>query len=360
MTGNGWRASSSTYREAAGITDPQQAIGPVPSGKAHLAEAFHASVRALRLPDEAALLRAMNQGQLEAGCRSTSAPRPSRRADVQAEVGDREHSLEEARARERRGRARRERWRRRKPPQPRPGGTPGTWQRLAVADAARREWREATVAQETAAREAGPNSSGEAWPSASRSRTPRWPRPRRNRGRSPPMDPAFWAQSRPSRPPNARRTGKPRPNGGRRLPVTDAELGGLGRRPPSGPRPKRLQKQRPMLLQPSVKPSSLSPRRPGGSSITPVIPSSPGATARPRLKDGRPEVSPERAADEADLAEARAEIERLGELVGQIPDRAAERRAEMDQAGINEPVVHEPQAEPSLEASWQPGDAQGQ
>jgi hypothetical protein len=30
----------------------------------------------------------------------------------------------------------------------------------------------------------------------------------------------------------------------------------------------------------------------------------------------------------------------------------------MDQAGIDEPVVHKPQAEPSLEASWQPGDAQ--
>ena len=54
------------YRAAAGITDPEQAIGPVPSGKADLAEAFRASVRALELPDEAALLKAMNQGQLEA------------------------------------------------------------------------------------------------------------------------------------------------------------------------------------------------------------------------------------------------------------------------------------------------------
>jgi hypothetical protein len=42
-----------------------------------------------------------------------------------------------------------------------------------------------------------------------------------------------------------------------------------------------------------------------------------------------------------------------------MPDPAAERRAEMDQAGIDEPVAHEPQAEPSLEASWQPGNAQG-
>ena len=26
---------------------------------------------------------------------------------------------------------------------------------------------------------------------------------------------------------------------------------------------------------------------------------------------------------------------------------------------MDEPVVHEPQAEPELESSWQPGDAQG-
>ena len=38
-----------SYREAAGITDPAQAIGPVPTGQAQLREAFHASVRALEL-----------------------------------------------------------------------------------------------------------------------------------------------------------------------------------------------------------------------------------------------------------------------------------------------------------------------
>ena len=55
-----------SYREAAGITDPAQAIGPVPSGQAQLREAFHASVVALELPDDQALLRAMGRGQLEA------------------------------------------------------------------------------------------------------------------------------------------------------------------------------------------------------------------------------------------------------------------------------------------------------
>ena len=76
---------------------------------------------------------------------------------------------------------------------------------------------------------------------------------------------------------------------------------------------------------------------------------------------GRPdaEVSPERDAGEAALAEVRAEVERLGELVDRMPDPAAERRAEMDEAAVNEPVVHEPQAEPELESAWQPGDAQG-
>ena len=59
------------------------------------------------------------------------------------------------------------------------------------------------------------------------------------------------------------------------------------------------------------------------------------------------------------LEEIRAEVGAFSAKVDQLPDPAAERRAEMAQAGIDEPVVHEPQAEPSLEASWQPGDAQG-
>ena len=46
------------YREAAGITNPEQAIGPVPSGKGILREMFDASIRALELPDDQALLQA--------------------------------------------------------------------------------------------------------------------------------------------------------------------------------------------------------------------------------------------------------------------------------------------------------------
>jgi len=54
------------YREAAGITDPKQAIGPVPAGKGVLREMFHASIRALELPDDRALLKAMGNADLEA------------------------------------------------------------------------------------------------------------------------------------------------------------------------------------------------------------------------------------------------------------------------------------------------------
>ena len=59
------------------------------------------------------------------------------------------------------------------------------------------------------------------------------------------------------------------------------------------------------------------------------------------------------------LAGIREEIEAISAKVDKLPDPAAERRADMDEAGVNEPVVHEPQAEPSLGSSWQPGDAQG-
>ena len=69
---------------------------------------------------------------------------------------------------------------------------------------------------------------------------------------------------------------------------------------------------------------------------------------------GEPEPTVDRTAA---LEDIRAEIADISAKVDELPDPGAERRAEMDQAGIDETVVHEPQAEPTLEASWQPGDA---
>jgi conjugative relaxase-like TrwC/TraI family protein len=293
-----------TYREAAGITDPRQAIGPVPSGKAHLAEAFHASVRALRLPDEAALLRAMNQGQLEARVQEYVRAEAVAPRDVQAEVGDREHSIEEARARVDEARL--------------AGDVAaaevadteaarhaGDLARLAVADAGRREWREATVAQETAAREARaelqrrglteriPVTDTEAAQASADGRE------------TPAMDPALWAQLKAEQTARLQAEREAEAEQLARLtPVTDAEL----------------ERYR-----------------------TSAEAEGAGASAQ-------------RAAA---LEEIRAEVDTISAKVDKLPDPAAERRAEMDQAGIDEPVVHEPQAEPALEASWQPGDAQG-
>ena len=142
-TGSAGAGIVESYREAAGITDPAQAIGPVPTGQAQLREAFHSSVVALELPDDQALLRAMGRGELEATVAAHDRAAALAPREVQAEIGERERDLEAAqdRAHQRpvrhgRGGGRRGR-----------GATPRTppqdLARLAVADAARREWAEA-------------------------------------------------------------------------------------------------------------------------------------------------------------------------------------------------------------------------
>ena len=76
----------------------------------------------------------------------------------------------------------------------------------------------------------------------------------------------------------------------------------------------------------------------------------------------QPATEPEAAADEParpDYEAARSEVTDLSARVDQLAEQEAERRAEMDEAAVNEPVVNEPQAEPELESAWQPGDAQG-
>ena len=79
---------------------PAQAIGPVPAGTAAtLREAFHASVRALQLPDEAALLKAMGQGELEAAVDEHDRALALAPADVQAEIDQRAAEWEDAQVR---------------------------------------------------------------------------------------------------------------------------------------------------------------------------------------------------------------------------------------------------------------------
>ena len=282
-----------SYREAAGITDPQQAIGPVPSGKAHLAEAFHASVRALRLPDEAALLRAMNQGQLEAVRHEYVRAEAVAPRDVQAEVGDREHSLEEARARVSDAQL---------------GGNLAAAEtaeteaaqhaeelaRLSVADAARREWRESTVEQEAAAREATAEL--------------------QRRGLAERISQADAGHSEPE--------GQPE---------SHADF---------------LERLHQIRLDAEA-------RKEAG---TQAAAGEPEAQPQEAEADAQPEPEPAAAAAEANIAEIRAELERIGELIDQIPDREAERQAQRDEIAAEPGIRPEPEAEPTLEPSWQPGD----
>jgi conjugative relaxase-like TrwC/TraI family protein len=138
------------YREAAGITAEEYPIGPPPSGNAQTREAFHAAVVALALPDDAALLKAMGQGQLEAIVDEYDRAAAAALPDVQAEVGQQEAYAAAAQARadialgagdtEASAEAEQE-----------AEEHAGELARLAVADAARREWLEANAGKQAAA-----------------------------------------------------------------------------------------------------------------------------------------------------------------------------------------------------------------
>jgi hypothetical protein len=142
-----------SYREAAGITGPAQAIGPVPSGQAQLREAFHAAVVALELPGDQALLQAMGRGQLEAQVSSYERAEALAPRDVSAELAaaSRRCTSDIARAQAAREAGR-----------DAEADTAGILAGMAaaelaglrVADAARREWAEAYASQAAQARAA--------------------------------------------------------------------------------------------------------------------------------------------------------------------------------------------------------------
>jgi hypothetical protein len=142
-----------SYRESAGITDPAQAIGPVPTGQAQLREAFHASMRALELPDDQALLRAMGRGQLEAQVSTYERAKALAPRDVSAELAaaDRRGKSDIARAQ-----AAREAGRdtEAETAEILAGMTADELAALRVADAARREWAEAHAGEAAQARAA--------------------------------------------------------------------------------------------------------------------------------------------------------------------------------------------------------------
>ena len=303
-----------SYRDAAGITDPAQAIGPPPAGTAQIREAFRAAVVALELPDDAALLKAMGQGELEAAVDEHDRVIALAPADVQADIDQRAAEWEDAQvsahiaAGERDAEAQAD-------AEARARDAAADLARLAVADAARREWTEThaglAARAEAAEHELRSRGLAERIPVTDAEVAEASAGPRE----SPPIDPDVWAQWKAEQ--AAEREAYRQAEAERwadRIPVTDAEL-------------ERARAKDAERAETEAE------------------------------KDGRPEVSPERAADEANLAEVRAELARFGELIDQIPDRQAEQRARREQEAAAEPGIRPAQAEASLEASWQPGAA---
>jgi hypothetical protein len=141
------------YRELAGVTDPAVAIGPPPSRQAGMTEAFAASVRALELPDQAALVKAMGRGELEAQVREYARAEAVALVDVQAAIvsGDaaRGRYLNQAQAARQAGNEELARQ-----VEDLVQILAADRAQLQVADAARLEWEEATAAQAEAAGQA--------------------------------------------------------------------------------------------------------------------------------------------------------------------------------------------------------------
>ena len=335
-----------SYREVAGITDPAHPIGPPPSAQAQVREAWQAAVRALRLPDDEALLRAMGQGELEQavaeGARIAAAARP----DVQAEVGERQDALgyAQARAEIARGHGDTE------PAadaEAEAGEHAGELARLAVADAARREWAEANAAKLAEARAAEAEL-----------------RRRDQAGRVPEAAAADERQAGAV----AEETGQT----AQFEPESEAEFLKRLHRMVYGsepePEPEAAAEPEP---EPEARGWPWQPEHQGeteaefaGRLEQVVAEAEARRQARTETAETEAEAEAEAGQDRAEaMAAIREEIEAIGAKVDQLAglnaERDAERRAEMDQAGIDEPVAHEPQPEVSLEPSWQPGNAQG-
>ncbi len=292
------------YREAAGITDPDVAIGPVPAGKGVLREMFSATVRTLELPDERALMAAMGNEDLEARLVERERAVAVAPPDVSAHLASVERQRDvAARQAERAAEASDQSLAR--SAEALASIHDGQLASLRVADAARREWAEAHAPLEASAKAASrelrarhleeriPVTDAEAAEAAAEPRE------------TPPMDPAAWAAMKAEQTARVHAERQAEAERMARLtPVTEAEIERYGT----------------------------------------------GAEANGA------DVGQDRGAV---LEEIRAEVDNISAKVDELPDPAAARRAEMAQAGIDEPVVHEPQAEASLEASWQPGDAPG-
>ena len=80
-------AAAAAYREAAGITDPQQAVSLLPHRSSPELEGMRlAAIRALEIRDEAAIIRGMTRGELEACTRQAERAQASAPPDVSRQL----------------------------------------------------------------------------------------------------------------------------------------------------------------------------------------------------------------------------------------------------------------------------------
>ena len=139
------------YREAAGIDDPQQAVGPAPAGNPELRQQYLASVTALEMTTEEAEVKAAPQRDLEARVRgyareAAHAPAsvaPELQSAAEAEADTREQ-IEAARLRNDSGLA----W----SGEALVSDLAGRREALSEVQAVRDEWAEATAQQQAQAR----------------------------------------------------------------------------------------------------------------------------------------------------------------------------------------------------------------
>jgi len=304
-----------SYRESAGITDPQQAIGPVPANQAQLREAFHASVAALELPDEEALVRAMSRGELEARIDTYDRAAATAPASVEHELAeaDRQHKTQAQRAeaaRETGDRAAAN------SADILAEMNDAEVNRLRVADAARAEWTEAHALEAAGARLAEAEL--------------------RRRGLEERI----------------------------RIPVTDAEVAEASAEPRKTPAMDPAEHTRLKAEQTAQVEADRQARAEAAARRTPVTDAEIaryGTRAEPEPEAEAADVGQDQPGPRTEIREALTDLgAKVDMLARQDAEREAERRAEMDEAAANEPVVREPQAEPSLEPSWQPGSTQGQ
>jgi conjugative relaxase-like TrwC/TraI family protein len=291
------------YREMAGITDPKVAIGPVPTGQAAAREMFHASARALELAGEDAMLKAMGRGDLEARVRDYERAAAFAPADVTAELDSvtRQigHTRTQAAAAAEAGDDRIARG---------ADGLAGVLgerlTHLQVADAARREWVEAHAEPEAEARAAE--------------------RELRARGSA------------------------------ERLQVTDAEVAVAAAQERETPAMDPAEWTRLKAQQTAQVEAGRQARREASARLTPVTDAEIaryGADHQPEASAG-PEPEPD-----TGMAEVRQSVDAAAEAGARAPDREAERVAEINAVGENEPTAHERQAEPEIEPSWRHGEA---